>query len=147
MKERENTLQTNLQELYSETEKWISDLGFYADELQFFKKLHNLYFSEMVENENLDEIREEVIRFQEVRFAHEKLVNKTKAHLHQLVLAINANDPNSHAIQQKHKTLQQDIEVFVLNFKANKKELFSITQNVLENQKEEIGYMRERFHD
>ncbi len=139
MNETENS-KSDWQELYLQTEKWISDLSFYTDELRFFNTLHERYFSEMVKNENLDEIREEIMRFQDTRYACEKLLNETKVHLHQLVQVIENSGANGNAagiVQQKHQELRQEMTFFELNFKANKKEIFVITQNVLENQKGE----------
>lgn len=137
MKAQENKLQQRVQQLHSETSQWISDLSFYADDLKFLNHLQERYFEEMVAHENLDEIREEVIRFENLRYSCKKLIGAIKLHQRQLSSYIQAEENETkQRFEHEHQKLDVKIKTFVLTFKKTKKEIFSIADTVLERRKE-----------
>ena len=137
MKTNDNTLGLNWQELYLQSERWISDLSFYTDEIRFLNKLHKLYFSEMVANQSLTVIEDNELRFRKARDICEKLSYTSKSHLRQLAVVINNNGIGGSSAREIHYRLEREIKSFTQSFKANRKAIFSTTRKVLKNQKKE----------
>ena len=137
MKTNDNTLGLNWQELYLQSERWISDLSFYTDEIRFLNKLHKLYFSEMVANQSLTVIEDNELRFRKARAICEKLSNTSKSHLRQLAVVINNNGIGGSSTREIHYRLERVIKSFTQSFKANRKAIFSTTRKILKNQKKE----------
>ncbi len=124
------------QKLYWEADNWVSHLAFYKDELQFLQKLLDRYFEDMVQHQNLDEIREEVMRFQDLKYTCNKLLANTREHRYQLALAIDQKDIEHSMAQQTHLGLQEKLQGFTLDITATKKEIQSITEELLESSKQ-----------
>lgn len=124
------------QKLYWEADNWVNHLTFYEDELQFLQKLLDLYFEDLVQYQNLDEIREEVMRFQDLKYTCSKLLANTREHRHQLALAINEKDTEHGFTRQTHLGLQEKLQDFTLGFNTTKKEIQYITKELVESLKQ-----------
>ncbi|WP_422079522.1 hypothetical protein [Ulvibacterium sp.] len=124
------------QKLYWETDDWVSYLSFYKDELQFLQKLLDRFFEDMVQYQNLDEIREEVMRFQDLKYNCSKLLANTREHRYQLALAMDKEDYEQGMTQQIHLRLQKSFQDFTLVFTATKKEIQDITKELMESLKQ-----------
>lgn len=121
----------NWQKLYWETDNWVTHLSFYEDELRFLEKLLDRYFEEMVQYQNLDEIREEVMRFQDLKYTCTKLMANTREHRNQLALVMDKNDDGHGSIQQTHFRLGKNLQDFTMGFITTKKEIQYITRELL----------------
>ncbi|WP_299535898.1 hypothetical protein [Ulvibacterium sp.] len=124
------------QKLYWEADKWVSHLSFYEDELRFLEKLLDRYFEDMVQHQNLDEIREEVIRLQDLKYSCAKLLANMRKHRYQLALGIDKKDAKPNMTQQAHVRLQKSFQGFTLGFTTTKKEIQNMTKELMENSKQ-----------
>lgn len=124
------------QKLYWEADNWVSHLAFYKDELQFLQKHLDRYFEDMVQYQNLDEIREEVMRFQDLKYTCNKLLTNTREHRYQLALAIDEKDTEHNLSQQTHLGLQEKLQDFTLGFTTTKREIRYITKELMESLKQ-----------
>lgn len=124
------------QKLYWETDDWVSYLSFYKDELQFLQKLLDRYFEDMVQYQNLDEIREEVMRFQDLKYTCAELLANTREHRYQLALVIDKEDDGQGMTQKTHLRLQKNFQDFTLGFTTAKKEIQDITKELMESLKQ-----------
>ncbi len=124
------------QKLYWEADNWVNHLTFYKDELLFLQRLLDRYFEDLIQYQNLDEIREEVMRFQDLKYTCNKLLANTREHRYQLALAIDEKDTEHGFTRRTHLGLQEKLQDFTLGFKTTKKEIQSITQELMESLKE-----------
>lgn len=129
----------DFQALYLEVENWISKLLFYTDELKFLQNLLDRYFTELLEHENLDEMRESMMRLQDLKYRCDTLVNRTKKYRNKLTKA----EENKELVATenrlpKHQELQDDIANFSKGLNSVKKEIFFLTELVLETKKKKV---------
>ena len=130
---------TDFQTLYLEVEKWISKLLFYTDELKFLQNLLDRYFTEILEHENLDEMRESMMRLQDLKYRCDKLVIRTKRYRNNLTEAVDNKDLMAAENRlPKHRELHDDIANFSKGLNSFKKEIFFITELVLETKKKKV---------
>jgi hypothetical protein len=124
------------QQLYVLTEHWKNDFEFYRDDLRFLQNLIDKYFVWMTKKENLDEVREiEIDLLETTRNCDDLLVriNKHLTHLADLI-----DDPykyDSHKFRTEHEKMEDDIVNFVKSFRQNRKDVFAITEYVLDSEK------------
>lgn len=124
------------QKLYWEADNWVNHLTFYEDELQFLQKLLDRCFEDLVQYQNLDEVREEVMRFQDLKYSCSKLLANSREHRYQLALAIDEKDAEHGMTQQTHLGLQEKLQDFTLAFTTTKKEIQGITKELVESLKQ-----------
>ena len=75
----------SLQTYILECEKLKSDIALKTKDIRFLQQLLDRYFDEIVQNENLDEIRESLMRFQDLCYNCSRLKKRIKDHQRQLV--------------------------------------------------------------
>ena len=125
-----------IQEYYRTTENWISDLLFYRDELKFLQHVVDRYYNIMVKLENLDEMREGVIRLNDLKYRCASLlraIRKLQKRLSERVKTNNYKDPRT--IIASHERTSKKFQTFLRDVRASKREIFSIADEVLEMQK------------
>lgn len=134
-----NYSELDLEGLYRLTEKWISDLAFYRDELTFLHKLINRFYPDMLYLENLGELRESVIDLQDAGFQCDRLLSRIKVHQNNLVNIIALPiEPSVKRVLFKHQELIDQLVAFKKNIKGLKKVVFCATELVMEAKKKEI---------
>lgn len=140
-----NTIKTSasatpdFQALYLDVEKWISKLLLHTDELKFLQNLIDRYFTELLEHENLDEMRESIIRLQDMKYRCDKLVVRTEKHRGNISRALeNKGLVAAKNILPEHVKLQGDIAIFSKGLNSVKKEVFFITELVLETKNKKV---------
>ena len=124
------------QQLYILTEHWKSDLEFYRDDSRFLQDLIDKYFVWMTKKENLDEVREIEVALVETDRNCYGLLKRTNKHLTHLAKLI--DDPfkyDSHVFRTEHEQLEDEFADFVKSFKDNRKDVFTITEHVMESEK------------
>ncbi|MCX2719926.1 hypothetical protein [Lentiprolixibacter aurantiacus] len=131
------------QELYVLTEHWLADLTFYAEDLDFLRHIIGKYFMWLSKKEDIDLVREIELSLIEMHHECEDLMKRVEKHLHHLAELI--DDPfkyDSHAFRVEHELLEDDIMVFVKKVRKQRKETFSVTNYVVEEEelwdKEEV---------
>ncbi|NHF57732.1 hypothetical protein FK220_000160 [Flavobacteriaceae bacterium TP-CH-4] len=132
----ETQQEANRQELQLQIEEWISDILFFAQDLSFTKHLLDHFYEELIRYENLDEIREEIQRFEDLRYSCGKLLDRTRTHLQHFDST--PDIPNLGASSELMKTqeiLKEKFNRFMGEFKAVKSDIFGMIGTVLEHQK------------
>jgi len=133
--EKSDTKMDKIEKVYEKTTKWISDCEFYKDDLRFIQHILDRYQMEMTAHENLDEIRESTIRLQEVKYSCSSLSLRIEAYRKKFVKLIPWEITSD--LKKEYVGLYDKIQTFELEFKAIKKEIFSIADHILEIEKKE----------
>ena len=124
------------EQLYALGEFWQKDLEFYQDEMRFYHDLIDKYFMWLMEDPNIEKVQT-LIR--QLRKMHEKgieltdQVNKHQAQIEQLME--NAFSHDDQKFREDHSHLEDEITEFVEELRTLKKEVFSITESVIESEK------------
>lgn len=125
-------------ELYALTQHWKSDLEFYQHDLQFLQNLIDKYFIWITSEENEEKVRRIETNLQKVDAECEDLLVKTKKHLLQLGHLIdNPESSQARIFRMEHEHLEDAIAQFVKSFRANRIEVFTITEYVADS--EQLG--------
>lgn len=134
-KEKEYAQQAPWAELYVLTEHWKSDLEFYNDDLRFLHHLIDKYFMWITKNENLDMVKEIKVNLFKVNKKCKDLLEKVGKHLIQVGhLVENPNEKNAGITKMEHEHLEDEVSSFVKSFRENRKEVFSITEYVINSE-------------
>ncbi len=123
-------------ELYSLAEHWKSDLLFYKEEIHFFHNLIDTYFKWMTKDENIDKVKKVSRLLSRLKRDWDMLSFHTDEHLKDLELLM--ENPFSHdetRILENHLFLEEKTAEFLADYRWIKKEIFSITQLVIESEK------------
>ncbi|REE82789.1 hypothetical protein BX611_0059 [Lutibacter oceani] len=123
------------QDLYVLTEHWKSDLLFYQDDLKFLDHLIDKYFIWLSKEENIVKVREIELSLVKITKQCSNLLEKVNKHLSHLAGLI--DDPfkyDSHQFRTEHQTLEDDISKFIKDFRKNRKNIFTITEHVIESE-------------
>ncbi len=128
-------LEADWQQLYTITEDWQSDLQFYNDDLKFLHHLIDRYFMWISKKESIDMVREIEVGLLEMDNRCGALLNRINKHLHHLAELIdNPFAYDSHQFRKEHEQLEDDLTEFVKNFRKNRKEVFTITEYVIDGE-------------
>ncbi len=127
---------------YLKCEKIKSDLALYSKDLRFLQQLVDRYFDEMVKNEHLDEIRESLIRFQDLCYDWDRLKKRVKdqqSHLIDIIKGASSYDHNT--ILKEQSSIESGNVVLMKELKMVKKEMFLIAENVLQEKKDNENFV------
>ncbi|MCG9971669.1 hypothetical protein [Christiangramia crocea] len=127
-------LETNWEELYVLTRHWVSNLEFYKDDLKFFRHLIDKYFIWINEKEH--QVKAESIRNGVIKLTRQSndLIKETLKHLGHIKDIM--EDPFTHDSQrfrEEHQGLEDKISEFIKSCRTQRRELFSITEHIVEN--------------
>lgn len=129
------TTRTNWEELYVLTEHWKSDLLFYKDDLRFLHHLIDKYFIWITKAENLIMVKEIKADLLNLGKSCNDLLEKVGKHIIQigyLVETPKRQDTRVFALEHQH--LEQEITDFVKRFRKNRKEVFTITEYIMDSE-------------
>lgn len=124
------------EDLYVLTEHWKSDFDFYNDELLFLSKLVGKYFIWLVNDKNIKVVESLSADLSLLTKENETLSNLCLKHLRHIEEFI--ENPFSHDIEKfkaEHEKLEDNIVQFVKKIKSLKKEIFKVTERVIEEEK------------
>jgi hypothetical protein len=128
--------EANWQELYILTQHWKKDLDFYKDDLRFLHRLIDKYFIWITEKENLDSVRKIGTNLLNISDKCKDLLHKISKHILQLgELVENSDKEQSRIFRLEHEHLEDEIAYFVKSYRENRKEVFTITEYVVDNEK------------
>ncbi len=133
---------TDWQNHYLKCEKIKSDLAFYSKDLLFLQQLVDQYFDEMVKNEHLDEIRESLIRFQDLCYdcdCLKKRVKDQQSHLIDIIKGASSHDYKT--ILKEQSSIENGNVVLMKELKMVKKEMFLISEHVLQEKKDNESFV------
>lgn len=135
--------ETNWQELYVLTKHWKSDLLFYKDDLKFLHHLIDKYFIWITQKDNLEEVQKVGKGILDDTRECESLLVKIEEHLSHLASLVEGSlENNSVEFREEHQELEDEIAKFVKEVRENRKELFTITEHVLES--EQLAHLMEK---
>ena len=118
--------------LFVLAEHWKSDMAFYNEDLKFLHHLIDKYFMWIAKKDNIDMVREIEVSLIDTDKKCDGLVKKIDTHLHHLAELINSPFAyDSHIFRTEHEQLEDDLTLFVKQFRANRKEVFAITELVI----------------
>ena len=122
---------------YEESDQFMKDMTFFKKDMIFLEHLLDRYFRKMVSIKNLDEVRESVIRFQNLNYSHDKLFNSLKIHRSKLRSTKDERSKESvDDLMNGQLNLLTWIVQFSADYKKIRREILSITNEVLEAKKE-----------
>lgn len=127
-------------ELYVLTEHWQSDLEFYRDDLRFLHHLIDKYFIWITRQENLDRVRKLKTALQKITAKAKDLLEKVGKHRVQIgYLVVDTSQADAGIIEMEHEHLEEEIAQFVKAFRENRKEIFAMTEYVIDS--EELAHI------
>lgn len=123
-------------ELYVITQHWKSDLEFYRDDLRFLNHLIDKYFLWITKSENIDLVKELSLGLIKLVLEVKDLMAKVQKHLIQLgYLVEDPNKSDAGIIKTEHEHLEEELAKFVKSFRGNRKEVFTITEYIIDSEK------------
>ena len=125
----------NWQELYILSRHWKSDLEFYIADLQFLKRLIDRYSIWIKSPQNSAAVSKLVFDLHYLERDGKKILDRLQEHLGQLSSLMNGDkglDPE--IFIRDHEILEDEIARFVKGFRNNRKEVYRITEEVLDSE-------------
>lgn len=122
-------------EMYILTEHWESDLKFYRDDLRFLHHLVDKYFIWITKSENLELVRELMLQVLQLEKDCKKLMARVQEHKSELSkFSMKTNVISLEDSVEHHRELRNSISEFVKGFRANRIEVFRITEYVIDSE-------------
>lgn len=122
-------------ELYVLTGHWASDLAFYGDDLRFLHHLLNSYYMWLFLEERADQGSVVVKQLEELETRRDALARQTQQNLAHMAALI--DDPfryDSHEFRNEHAALEEEIALFVKDFRTCKKDAFALSKHLMSSQ-------------
>lgn len=128
--------QASWEQLYIITDHWKSDLCFYNDETNFLKHLIDKYSIWLTQSANISQVQRvsEKLRVCE-RFKNDLLDTIARHMKHIKDMIENPFVHNEQAFREEHAQLEEDVADYVKSHRGLKKEIFAITEEVVESEK------------
>ncbi len=127
--------ETDWQELYVLTNHWKSDLLFYKDDLKFMHHLIDKYFIWITKKGNLKDVQKVGTAILADSKACDDLIKRIEEHLSHLASLIDEPFKNDSGIfRDVHQELEDDITIFTKAVRKNRKQLFEVTERVLDDE-------------
>jgi hypothetical protein len=125
----------NWEELYFVAKHWRSDLDFYKDELRFLHNLIAKYLIWITKKENLKRVGDIRQKEHHLTLRAEELYQKVSSHLEMAVNIVNGGEK---AVKKEFFTTHAELEIeiadFVKSFRESRKEVFIVTEYVLDSE-------------
>jgi len=133
---QQNTIgEVNWQELYILTDHWKSDLNFYKDDLRFLHHLIDKYIIWITKDDNLNMVNDIKKNLFEIRKKSMDLMKEVTTHLGNLGLMVeNPVQSSNPQFIEDHEALEDKISKFVKLFRSNRKEVFNITEYIIDSE-------------
>lgn len=133
---QENNVESvNWQNLYILTDHWKSDLNFYKDDLRFLHHLIDKYIIWITKDSNLNMVKDIQKNLFEIRHKSEELMKEVTTHQQNLALMVENPAKNTNPqFEKDHEILEDQISSFVKQFRSNRKEIFKITEYVIDSE-------------
>lgn len=126
--------EANWSQLYVLTQHWISDLQFFKEDLNFLNRLIEKYFIWLTRDENLEAVKVIQEKLKGTRNSCTDLLSKTQKHLVQLGSMIEKDTGQARVFRMEHEHLEDEIMAFVKAFRQNRKEVFRITEHIMDTE-------------
>lgn len=127
----------DLQTYSTTAEDWLSDLVFYKNNIRFLQCLLDRFYTDMALQENLDEMREVMMRFQDVKYLYKTTLHRIKSHRVDLAEASQGSSPKDIlTVERQHLDLQKEIKALVQSFKETNGEIHNMVDIALQLNRE-----------
>jgi hypothetical protein len=124
------------QQMHIVSKHWQSDLVFFQDELHFFGKLIDRYLMWLTDNEHIGRTRKIAVDLQRIEKKRISLLDALNEHHRRLANLIeNPFSHNAQECKEEHSKIEDDLAVFVKTFRRAKREVFNVTEVVIESEK------------
>lgn len=123
--------------LYVVAEYWQSDLKFFDNELRFLRSLIDKYYPQFVDNKNINKTSEIAARLTQIDKNREELGQKVNGHLKQMTNSVKFQSGKSD-YRETHGKLETATAEFLKKFREVKKQVFELTENIMESEKGNI---------
>ena len=128
--------QASWEQLYIITDHWKSDLCFYHDETKFLKHLVDRYSIWLTLPGNIEQVRQVSEKLQVCERFKNDLLDTIARHMKHIKDMIeNPFVHNEQAFREEHAQLEEDVADYVKSHRNLKKEIFAITEEVVESEK------------
>lgn len=132
-KEKENVV---LSKYYVLSEHWKSDFDFFRDECQFLSSILNKYFVYILQDRALAEIQKLAERLSTATKTREEITKSIIDYMADIKSSITLeNESQINEIELAHARLERSIADFVKTFKALKRDVFLIAEEILQSEK------------
>lgn len=125
----------NWKAFYVVTKNWQSDLAFYSDEMKFFKGLVNKYFMWLIKDESLLIAEELIAKLMKIEREKNEIITKIELHLQHIKSLLEKNISKEDQYAAEHGDLEIDMTVFTKRFRDLKKEVFRVTEEIMESER------------
>lgn len=123
------------EELHVLTDKWKSDLDFYNFELSFLHKLIDKYYIWLTDEELINEVEQAASKIFTADKTRNSLSFSTLKHLRHIEeIMENEFSYDAQAFRTEHEELENKFSNFCKNFQLLKKEVFMLTEQVLDTE-------------
>ena len=124
------------EELYVLAEHWKSDLDFYCDEIRFLNNLINKYFERLENGKNIIVVKTLKMELLGLKSANENIRRLCLKHLRCIEDFIeNSFTKDVDKFKSEHEKLEENIAKFIREFKKLKKDIFLVTEKVMEDER------------
>lgn len=122
--------------MFMVAEHWTSDLDFFLDELNFFRKLLDRYLNILTDERIFETTRHLVNGLVQFEKKRKQLETEIKEHLGKLTnMFKNPSPEQSELAFNSHSKLEGLVTDFAKNFKSLKKEVFALSEDAMESDK------------
>lgn len=129
-------LNSSCEDLYACTEHWKSDVEFYRDESHFLRTMIDKYFIWLIKDGNIARIQSLSNKLTQTILLKKEVYKKITKHLmHLEELIENPFSQHEQKVKNEHLIIEDEFAAFVKNFKLLKREIFAITEKVIEDEK------------
>jgi len=126
---------TKWEELYFLAKHWKSDLEFYKDDLRFLHNLIEKYLIWITRKENLERVADIRKKEHELTLTCNELYQKVSSHLEMASIIVKGgNDTDKKDFFTTHRGLENEIVEFVKKFRESRKEVFKVTEYVMDSE-------------
>jgi len=133
--QQNNIIEINWQELYILTDHWKSDLDFYKDDLRFLHHLIDKYIIWITKDDNLNLVKDIEKNLFEIKKKSLDLMKELSTHQENLGLMVeNPVQSSNPQFLKDHELLEDKVSNFVKLFRSNRKEVFKITEYIIDSE-------------
>ena len=125
-----------MQQMYVVSEHWLSDLQFYADELNFLRMLIDKYLMWLIEDKHIEDTRKMVGELKELENERKYIEGRIREHFRHLEeLFENPFSHDEHKCINEHTELEERMAACMKKFRAIKRNVFRHTEEIMETEK------------
>lgn len=117
---------------------WQSDLKFFADELQFLKRLMGKYMIWLTDEKNIADAKITGSKLMNLEKRRASIEERVADHLKYFTnLVTNQLPHNAQVDKDRHGELEIALSDFLKEFRSIKKEVFALTERVVDSEKDQ----------